>query len=76
MSWSGRGGRLYHLTADPGETRDVTRDEREAAGQLQRVMAATVSVEERDGRKVAGRETPIDSRVLEQLRALGYVARQ
>jgi arylsulfatase A-like enzyme len=76
MSWSGRGGRLYHLTADPGETRDVTRDEREAAGRLQRVMAATVSVEERDGRKVTGRETPIDSRVLDQLRALGYVARQ
>jgi general secretion pathway protein L len=35
----------------PGETRDVALDEREAAGQLQRVMAATVSVEERDGRQ-------------------------
>jgi len=76
MSWSGRCGRLYHLTTDPGETRDVALDEREVAGQLQRVMAATVSAEERDGRRVAGRETPIDSRVLEQLRALGYVAHQ
>jgi arylsulfatase A-like enzyme len=76
MSWSGRSGRLYHLTADPGETRDVALDERDEAGQLQRVMAATVLVEERDGRRVAGRETPIDSRVLDQLRALGYVGRR
>jgi arylsulfatase A-like enzyme len=76
MSWSGRGGRLYHLTTDPGETRDVALDERDAAGQLRRVMAATVSVEERDGRRVAGRETPIDSRVLDQLRALGYLSHQ
>ena len=76
MSWSGRDGRLYHLSVDPGETRDVALDEREAAGQLQRVLAATLSVEERDGRRVAGRETLIDGRVLEQLRALGYVAHQ
>ena len=76
MSWSGQGGRLYHLTNDPGETRDVALDERDAAGQLRRVMAATVSVEERDGRRVAGREAPIDARVLEQLRALGYVGHQ
>ena len=55
-------------------SRDVVLDERDAAGQLQRVMAATVSAEAPDGRKVAGRETPIDSRVLDQLRALGYVA--
>jgi arylsulfatase A-like enzyme len=75
MSSPGRGSRLYHLTVDPGETRDVTGDEREAASQLQRVMAGAVSIEERDGRRVAGRETPIDSRVLEQLRALGYVGR-
>ena len=76
MSWSGRDGRLYHLSVDPGETRDVALDEREATSQLQRVLAATVSVEERDGRRVAGRETLIDGRVLEQLRALGYVAHQ
>jgi arylsulfatase A-like enzyme len=76
MSWPGRGVRLYHLAADRGEARDVALDERETAGQLQRVMAAAVSVEARDGRRVAGREMPIDGRVLEQLRALGYVAHQ
>jgi arylsulfatase A-like enzyme len=76
ISSAGGGGRLYHLTVDPGETRNVALDEREAADQLQRVMSAAISAEERDGRKVAGRETPIDSRVLDQLRALGYVARQ
>jgi hypothetical protein len=76
ISCTGSGGRLYHLTTDPGETLDVALDEREAAGQLQRVMAAAISAEERDGRRVAGRETPIDCRVLDQLRALGYVARQ
>jgi len=54
----------------------VALDERDAASQLRRVMAATVSVEERDGRRVAGREAPIDARVLEQLRALGYVGHQ
>ncbi len=75
-SWSARGGRLYHLTTDPGETRDVALDEPETAERLRRVMAAMVSVEDRDGRRVAGREMPIDSRVLEQLRALGYVSRQ
>ena len=73
MFCPGRGGRLYHLTVDPGETCDVAPNEREAASQLQRVMAAAVSAEERDGRRVAGRETPIDSGVLERLRALGYV---
>jgi arylsulfatase A-like enzyme len=76
ISCTDGGGRLYHLTVDPGETRDVALDEREAAGQLQRVMAVAISAEERDGRRVAGRETPIDSRVLDQLRALGYVAHQ
>jgi arylsulfatase A-like enzyme len=76
ITWSGRDGQLYHLTVDPGETRDVARDERDAASRLRRVLAAAVSVEERDGRRVGGREAPIDARVLEQLRALGYVARQ
>jgi hypothetical protein len=61
---------------DPGETRNLALDEREAAGQLQRVMAAAISVEERDGRRVAGRETPIDSRMPDQLCALGYAAQQ
>jgi arylsulfatase A-like enzyme len=76
MSCTGRVGRLYHLTVDPGEAHDVALKEREAASQLQRVMAATVSAEERDGRRVAGREAPIDSRVLDQLRSLGYVGHQ
>jgi arylsulfatase A-like enzyme len=70
-----RAGRLYHLTVDAGEARDVSLAEREEAGQLQRVMTAAVTAEARDGRRVAGRETPIDGRVLDQLRSLGYLSR-
>jgi arylsulfatase A-like enzyme len=71
-----RTGQLYHVSVDPGEIRDVAFDEQRQVVQLRQVLAGMISTEVRDGQKVAHREAPIDSRVLERLRALGYLNRQ
>ena len=67
--WKWYEGRLYDLTRDPGETRDVAATHRETEQRLSLRLAAIL----------ASRETPTPTRVQlstdvrEQLKALGYV---
>lgn len=66
---------LYDLRTDPGERRDVARAQPGKSAALSHLIDRHLADAIARGAGVAHREIPVDARVLEQLRALGYVAR-
>jgi arylsulfatase A-like enzyme len=67
---------LYDLTADPFELRDVSEENREVALALRDSLRAQLAAQTERGSELGGgqevTEVPVDSMVLEELRALGY----
>ncbi|MGE5357825.1 MAG: sulfatase [Bacteroidales bacterium] len=69
-------GKLYDLQRDARETRNVMADRSNDARQLQQALSAMISTELRDARRVSHREVQVDPKVVDQLRALGYLGKQ
>jgi arylsulfatase A-like enzyme len=67
--WKLYDGRLFDLTADPGETRNVAASHADVALRLRQHLRAAVAARPRPGKRVAAP----DDEVRERLRALGYV---
>ncbi len=66
----GRGFELYDLTADPGETVDLTRQRR---GELQRLRALVDEWQSRLAPAPDAETRELDEETLEGLKALGYI---
>jgi arylsulfatase A-like enzyme len=65
---------LYDLEADPGETRDLARDQRERVAALEKALGGALAAAESARPTAPGeRGGPPDAESAERLRALGYV---
>lgn len=63
---------LYDLTADPGETRDVSRQHLDKVDEFRRLLEAWRAGQE-GRRPEPGEAVPLTEEQIEELRALGYV---
>jgi arylsulfatase A-like enzyme len=64
---------LYDLRQDPRELRNVYASELDRTVQFRNALMKIVASSAMMGRKLQGRSAPINPRVLERLKALGYV---
>ena len=64
---------LYHLTADPHELKNVAPFELERTREMRNQLAGVLARAYEAGRNVRGQLAPISPRVLNRLKALGYV---
>jgi arylsulfatase A-like enzyme len=69
-------GKLYDLQVDPAQARDIMASHPDAERRMQRALSAMISTEVRDAERVSQRQVRVDPKVVEQLRALGYLNRQ
>lgn len=64
---------LYHLTTDPRELKNVAPFDLERTREMRNQLAGILARAYEAGRKVRGQLAPISPRVLNRLKALGYV---
>jgi arylsulfatase A-like enzyme len=66
---------LYDLQNDPGEHHNLAASEPRRAATLRRLIDRHIAAALKAGQTISPEHAPVDARVLEQLRALGYVDR-
>jgi choline-sulfatase len=66
---------LYDLRTDPGELHNVAASESRRAATSRRLIDRHIAAALKIGETIGHEHAPVDPRVLEQLRALGYIER-
>lgn len=66
---------LYSLRADPHEQHDIAVSQPERTAQLRSLLAGHAAAAQDRAKRIQSEHAPVNRRVLERLRALGYVGR-